>query len=426
MLYGDENRKLINNSGGAGYVADDIDDPASPTTGLIVNIERMLHIRAAVKSYNAMSKAQVAFVSLLVLLVIAGNCGQLITLNFWIQNFARHQQPRPFTILTLSATTIASFFTVALLGRIMTKRVRLNFLFTPKGIGLTLIVGFCNATNGIFLVSASGPTPEVLQALLLSSQVFWTLIFCAVILREGRSYVNVLVAVSFLFSAGGIILGASPSFAGEKFTRDAKLWSLIFAFSMIPGALYNVFASIYMRLFTIRPDHPEDVDDVFRADDVTVKLTMLCTTGFSQIFWMFVFLPLDSAPWFGTSPNLAASRAALTAGWECVFKHGVCEGNYIYYLLFNVSYFLNYVGSSYLNHYSAGLNAMVTQLSSPIGAIILIIAPAWNVDETPYAAGPAVGGAILLIIGTLIYTVWENGSREQLARSKRNLGETVA
>lgn len=95
-----------------------------------------------------------------------------------------------------------------------------------------------------------GTTREIMQALLTCSQIFWTLAGTILILRDERSLCHVLVVASFLFVAGGIILGAVPSLSKDTTSSDAIWWSLIFAGSMIPAALFNVLATMFMRSFT--------------------------------------------------------------------------------------------------------------------------------------------------------------------------------
>lgn len=392
-------------------------------------IRAFLHIDEAIARYHAMPARQIVFVLIAVLMVVGGNAGQLLILNLWVNGMGAI--PPAFTVLTLSATTMAVGFVTAIAIRKLFYPAPLSFLLSVRGLVLSVIIGLCNASNGVLLVYATYPTPEFMQALLLCTQVFWTLLFSRIVIRDRRSVLSLTVLASFLLVAGGIVLGASPQFSDSSpTTSKTKYWTLIFAASMIPGALYNVFASMYMRSFT-RPKQveedlvanaesqalnyykPLDTDvDLSKSDDTTVKLTMLATTGIFQVMWMFVFLPIDSAPFFDSAPSIAVTRENLKMGWECVLqrKYG-CQTVYAYYIGFNVSYFLNYVGSAYLNHFSATLNSMVTQLSAPIAAIVLLIFPTLNVQAQAVSIGPSIGAIIMLLIGSVIYALWEQGTR---------------
>ena len=158
-------------------------------------------------------------------------------------------------------------------------------------------------------------------------------------------------------------------------------------------------------------------NDNEKSDDTTVKLTMLSTTGLRQVVWMFTLMPLDAVPWFGGSATVQDTATNLAHGWQCVFDPSSqvgCEKAYKYYIMFNVSYFLNYLGSAYLNHYSAALNSMVSQIASPVAAIVLLIAPSLNVDAQPVQVGASIGAVVLIMLGSAVYTLWEQGTRHHL------------
>jgi drug/metabolite transporter (DMT)-like permease len=398
------------------------------------SIREFLHIDAFFETLRGLTWRELLLITVAVLMVISGNAGQLIVLNLWVAHMGLIPPPEtPLSILTISASTMAVFFIAAILVRaaLNWRTISFRFLLSRKGLVLSVVIGMCNALNGVLLVYATPATSEILQALLLCTQVFWTLAGSKLLLNDSRSILNFLVIGSFVCVAGGIVLGASPTFSqSSPTTSSTKWWTCIFAASMIPGALYNVFASMYMRAFT-QVDEPKEVEaedeypllvnqseseDVqVRSDSTTVKLTMLATTGLSQMLWMFVFMPLNAAPWFGSSDNIAETREMLKDGWSCVFQREFgCTRAYVYYILFNVSYFVNYLGSAYLNHFSATLNSMVTQLSSPIAAIVLLAAPSLNVGAQAVEVGPSIGAIILLMMGSSVFTLWEQGTRKKI------------
>ena len=75
----------------------------------------------------------------------------------------------------------------------------------------------------------------------MRTQIFWTMLFAKLFL--GPSFLcEPVVILSFLMCAGGIVLGASPQFDSGPDVRQHPQLTFIFAASMIPGALYNVFA----------------------------------------------------------------------------------------------------------------------------------------------------------------------------------------
>ena len=402
------------------------------------------HIRRGLSSFKALTCGQLLIVIMSVTLVIFGNVGQLLALNLWIPSFGSHGGA--FTILTLSATTNAVFYGAALLMWLLVSRQRVSFLTTQRSIVLIIVTGLCNATNGIMLVKATGSTPEVLQAFILSSQIIWVFIFVKLVFKEQRSYCSMLVICSFVLSLGGICLGLASQFSTGDLKTDNIIWSCIFAFGMIPGALYNVVASVFLRRFTRSTEEPRLGDEVSPLNvaasspffmpsqlskdgpyynGVTVKIAMLFTTGVSQALWMFLLLPVDALPWFGSHPNdVGGVFDSLKEGYRCVFSNQFapqCHLAFWYFVFFNLSYMLNYVGSAWLNMYSPALTSMVTQLSSPIAAVVLIAFPVFNPQDLQYNIGESIGAVILLTCGTLVYTAWEESTKQ--AEKYRALNE---
>jgi hypothetical protein len=392
--------------------------------------EFVSHFRRGLASIARLTAKQIAIVIMAVSLVIFGNVGQLLALNLWLVSLGPFGGP--FTVLTLSATTNAVFYGVTLGLWLLTTGRGLRFL-DLKALPLIIAIGFCNATNGVALVFATPQTPEVLQAVLLSSQLIWIFIFVKIAFREKRSYFSPAVILSFMLSLGGITLGMASQFGGNStYTKLNWEWSAIFAFGMIPGAMYNVVAAKFLRRYTEDPTAvqpvppPQQQTSIFnlyssrepiRADGLTVKITMLFTTGVAQAIWMFILLPMDALPWFGTNPdNIQGTGTALKEGYECVFTNVfgfLCKDAFWYYVFFNVSYMLNYVGSAWLNMYSPALTSIVTQLSSPLAALVLIIFPVFNTSNTPYNVGESVAAAIFLIMGSVVYSFWEESTKQQ-------------
>lgn len=405
--------------------------------GALSKVRHLLHIDSFVETVNAMSCQELLFVFVSVMMVISGYAGQLLVMNLWLNNMGTiSPNEAPITLLTSTAVSTTLFFGGALVFRVivMWKTISFRFLLCKKGIFLSIALGFTNAIGGILMVYAAPNTLEIMQTLLICTQVFWTLAAAKLFLGDERSLLNALVIASFLCVAGGIVLGASPSFtqsdAASSSPPKSKWWTLIYFVSVIPAALFNVFASMFMREFTEEPQAASvedgsplllnspagNIDDNAkhaRADDTTVKLTMLVALSFGLVFWAFALLPLNAAPWFGPSKNFGETQQALKDGWSCVFQgtHG-CAHTYIYFILFNVSYFLFFFGSSYLNHFSAALNSMVSQLATPIAAIVLMIAPSLNVDAEAVSVGASVGAVILMIVGSVLFTLWEHGTRK--------------
>jgi len=179
-------------------------------------------------------------------------------------------------------------------------------------------------------------TPEVLQAILPATTTFWTWLLTKAVLRDSRPYLHPLVISALLLIAAGIAVSAVPTFSAT--TSLGKLeteWTLIYAAAMIPGALYNLVQTRYMHLYTRRtPDAPalgrvavyslnggderEAAQPAPGDNGWVVKLGMLLVNCVFQLAWMLVLLPIDAAPWFGSSPTVAATWRNFVDGWHCV------------------------------------------------------------------------------------------------------------
>ncbi|CUG86667.1 membrane-associated protein, putative, partial [Bodo saltans] len=260
-----------------------------------------------------LSYQELLFIFASVLMVISGYAGQILVMNLWLNNMgtiAPTQAP-------LSAISTTLFFGGALVFRIFMhwETISFRFMLNKRAVVLGVALGFCNAFSGIIMVYAAPNTPEIMQTLLLCTQVFWTLAGSKLFLKDERNLINVLVVASFLCVAGGIVVGALPTFSessNSSSSSSSKWWTIIFCASMIPAALFNVFASMFMQEFTELPPTAilEDgspllinqaelvTDDHVRGDDATVKLTMLVLLSLGLVFWAFALLPLNATPWF--------------------------------------------------------------------------------------------------------------------------------
>jgi hypothetical protein len=145
-------------------------------------------------------------------------------------------------------------------------------------------------------------------------------------------------------------------------------------------------------------------DGVKRGEDTIVKLVMLFGDTGLQFIMTMCLLPADAIPWFGQSSSVADAGESFGKGIECIFT---CNMNGIYCALYSAGFVFTYIGSAYLNHYSATLCSMIGQLSSPVTALLLIIIPQWNLAPSDGAWYWSVIAIVLLSVGTVIYFAWE-------------------
>jgi hypothetical protein len=145
-------------------------------------------------------------------------------------------------------------------------------------------------------------------------------------------------------------------------------------------------------------------DGVKRGEDMIVKLVMLFGDTGLQFVMTMCLLPSDAIPWFGQSSSVADAGESFINGVACIFT---CDMNGVYCILYSAGFVFTYIGSAYLNHYSATLCSMIGQLSSPVTALLLIFVPQWNLEPSDSAWYWSVIAIFLLSVGTVIYFAWE-------------------
>lgn len=153
---------------------------------------------------------------------------------------------------------------------------------------------------------------------------------------------------------------------------------------------------------------PEEVVSIryHQGDDTTVKALMLAGETFAQMCFTLCLLPADALPKWGSSPSVAATWWNFLEGVECIFT---IRMNFVFGFLYTLGFVFTYIGGAYLNHYSVALCSIVTQLSSPLTALVLVLVPSWNVMEggdSPWFC--SVIAIVLLSAAALIYVVWED------------------
>ena len=371
--------------------------------------------------------ATIAAAAFGVLCTIGGSCGQLVSLNFWLGAFPNGAGP--FTVLTLVASTLAVLFFTALVIWVRVKRPKLRFAVCGESLFLLVLCGLCYAFNGVLIVFATPETPELLQAMLFSTMIIWTFAAAGIaeIARTGLQSFRAmdrraaLVPVSFLLCAAGVIIGAG-SLSFSHMTAKQKKWTALFALGQVPGGVFNVIAGHYMSRFsyeaTVSITPGVITTQSFQSNDLrhhalrvsdptTVKLVMLFGSALFQALGLFCLFPLDWTHGYGSSKDAADAARNLAHNYHCVFfGHGCGWQNFAYYVAFALSYAASFVGAALLNQISAPMCAMVSQMSTPAGALLLVAVPAWNVSGQHYSIGTTIVALVLVTAGSVLYVFW--------------------
>eukprot|EP00796_Vickermania_ingenoplastis_P008564 gene8564-6005_t len=172
------------------------------------------------------------------------------------------------------------------------------------------------------------------------------------------------------------------------------------------------------RQITPFQKHYRDLQDR-EGDDTSVKVFMLSTDTFWQLVVTLMLLPADALPWFGYSTSVRSTWNNFMDGIACVFTKG---DNTLWGFLYTLGFVFNYLGAAYLNHYSVALCSIVTQLSSPFTALMLVIIPSWNKhpeDSPPWFL--SLVSIVLLSVAALIYVLWEEKTDEEKKEAEMQL-----
>lgn len=156
-----------------------------------------------------------------------------------------------------------------------------------------------------------------------------------------------------------------------------------------------------------------------QGTDMTVKLVMLAGDTVTQACFTLALLPADALPWWGNSTTVHSTWTNFMYGTHCVFT---IPDNFCYAFLFTLGFIMSYVGAAYLNYYSAATCTIISNLSSPLTALLLIAAPRLNVvDEVAIPWYYNALAVVLLAVAAMLYVVWEESTNEKKAEGERQL-----
>ncbi|CAD2222658.1 hypothetical protein AGDE_11921 [Angomonas deanei] len=166
-----------------------------------------------------------------------------------------------------------------------------------------------------------------------------------------------------------------------------------------------------------QPDQPRGAE-IIHGDDTAVKLVMLAGETVLQCLFTLLWLPMDALPWYGGSRSVAEAFLHFKDGLRCVWY---CPNNLQCCIGYSAGFVGVYVGAAYLNQYSVTLCSMVSQLSGPVTALLLVLVPALNVEEQLAPWWVSVLSVLLMTVGTFIYVMWESLTEKEKVRGELDL-----
>ncbi|AYU75741.1 hypothetical protein LdCL_030011500 [Leishmania donovani] len=217
-------------------------------------------------------------------------------------------------------------------------------------------------------------------------------------------------------AAGGVVATAPAASPGEPATSLVNVHGAVYSLSGVEDGEYLRPTATgapplpTQTMFTVRYN---------QGEDTIVKLVMLAGETVIQLCFTLCLLPADALPWWGNSETVSATLDNFAEGIRCVFT---IRDNFLYCFLYTLGFVFTYVGCAYLNHYSAALCSIVTQLSSPVTALMLVIVPSWNVQvdgDSPWYYNMIA--IFFLCVAALIYVMWEEMTDDEKVQAEYEL-----
>lgn len=282
-------------------------------------------------------------------------------------------------------------------------------------------MGITDLLSTLLALYATPGTSEVTQAVLQGTICFWAVLVTWLAVKGERvrgGYLRWTLVSSLLLAAGAVGISA----IGSSNAGNSPAWVIIFASSAVVYALWSVFQRMYCDLdsssaaivaateaaaalagppmfpsLRFRPSHA--------AAQTVSKLVMLLGDCSFLVVFTVLLIPMDAIPWFGSSRTVGDSFSAFSSAVRCVFS---CSDSLQYGGYYCIGYFVSYLGSACLNHFSPTLNSIVILLSAPATALLLLAVPAWNVEGgAPPVWYQQLGGVVLLTLSGGLFYKWE-------------------
>jgi len=195
------------------------------------------------------------------------------------------------------------------------------------------------------------------------------------------------------------------------------LWSLIFMFSMAPGAVANVYIE---RFFAKRYGPLSRLD---KHKNYIYDIMMINLSGnVAQFIILSLFFWVDFLPYFGTCGNSTEFMSGFHDATICLFDPSLCPRAWFLGLIFFVSFFSQGLISVFLSPDSANFVNIAMTLTTPVSVVTFKVLQnnfPLNEDEISpeWSIIPAV---FLLLCGTVTWKLWEMSEKIRIKKSVLN------
>jgi CRT-like, chloroquine-resistance transporter-like len=359
-------------------------------------------------------------------LTIAANAGENISLPLWIEAFGPALGGPYFILLFTSLAFSLVFGVLALLHWV---RHRLEVPTLREHWPFFAGIGACDSLNGLLVVYASPPdrTPPLLQALLPSTGIFFSLIFTRVLVARRDSPINycrVWPMFGLFLVLGGIVLSLFPTAKADVESGAAVfsgggtiLWSLVFILGIAPSAVLAVIQEKFLK----RRKRSERESGSGRRGlwfDITCMLFFSCC--FQLLFVVSCFW-VDILPGYGFSKDTGSLLDTTRTAFGCFFlapngdspAGANCPGVFGLGWVFTFAFVVAYLSGSALNESSANYGNIANTLVSPVVALFWIVFPGLNKNSGTTPLTYVIPALVMLMAGSILWRLYENAEKRK-------------
>eukprot|EP00698_Gefionella_okellyi_P013797 TRINITY_DN3798_c0_g1_i1.p1 TRINITY_DN3798_c0_g1~~TRINITY_DN3798_c0_g1_i1.p1 ORF type:complete len:412 (-),score=50.09 TRINITY_DN3798_c0_g1_i1:18-1253(-) len=282
---------------------------------------------------------------------------------------------------------------------------------------LCLLIGILNALSQLlfFYSSDSTRTAAILQPILSSSTIFYSIPFTKWFLKDTKRYwalLPVLALATVLVGVGiGLIPGIMQIVQGSASFGGALYWPLIYLLSYAPVSAYNVMQQYMLLDFADRHKRRYPDIEALPRDYISETLYMVFWTTLWLLGGSFLFFWVDLIPGFGTSRNMAQFWESLSLGFDCAFdiynQQAVCQGTILYTFLYAIGYLLSYWASARMNEMSANYTMLSQVCVSPLVVLFWLCFPWLNPTNQPQPLWSVLPALVLATVGLTMWRIWE-------------------
>jgi len=354
---------------------------------------------------------------ILTVMNIVGQAMQIVTVVLWFATVDPDlQNTMGFSVLIATSIPPCIVFGLVIVVRWLQKCKIFKhghpFWYGWREFGLCSIIGIFNALSQLlfFYSSDSTRTSAILQPILSSATVFYSIPLTKWILKDNKKYFSLLPVVSLSTVLVGLCIGLIPGIIaivhGEADFGGALYWPFIYLLSYAPVSTYNVLQQYLLLDFAKR--HPEGSpsrDYISETLYIVFWTTLWLLIGSALMFWM------DLIPGFGSNGSLKGFWSSFVLGMDCGFgvisDPTICQGTPLYTYLYAVGYVLSYWASARLNEQSANYTMLSQVCVSPLAVCFWLVFPWLNPSPTPQPLWSIMPALVLATVGLIMWRAWE-------------------